>query len=205
MKTLKTALAIGLAASTISLAAPAQAQERTLGEVFMGGWNFCPRGSANAQGQIIAINTNQALFSLLGTTFGGDGRTSFGLPDLRGRSPMFYGTGPGLSTKSWGQRGGSEGFTLTPNQMPSHTHTAQVRAAHTATANANNPKGNAFARSGASVYETTEAPSTAAADSMHAGTVVVLPTGASQQVIKQSPYLAIQMCIATQGIFPSRN
>ena len=97
-----------LVLSAAAMAAPAQATDRYIAEIFMTGANFCPRGTAETNGQLLAINQNQALFSLLGTNYGGDGRTSFGLPDLRGRSPVHAGNGPGLNPISLGSKGGAE-------------------------------------------------------------------------------------------------
>lgn len=94
-----------------------------LAEIIMFAGNFAPRGWAFCDGQLLPIAQNQAVFSLLGTTFGGDGRTTFALPDLRGRTAVHPGNGPGLTTRRWGEKGGSETNTMTVNQMPSHTHT----------------------------------------------------------------------------------
>jgi microcystin-dependent protein len=93
-----------------------------LAEIIMFAGNFAPRGWAFCDGQLLSIASNTALFSLLGTTFGGDGRTTFGLPDLRGRTAVHPGTGPGLSNRSWGEKGGTETNTMTINQMPVHHH-----------------------------------------------------------------------------------
>lgn len=98
--------------------------EAYLGQVTLVGFNFAPRGSAICLGQIIGIASNTALFSLLGTTYGGDGRTTFGLPDLRGRAPIGVGQGPGFSDIRWGQRSGVQNTTLTSLNLPVHTHTA---------------------------------------------------------------------------------
>ena len=95
-----------------------------IGEIVMFGGNFAPRGWAFCDGQLLAIASNTALFSVLGTTYGGDGRTTFALPDLRGRVPIHPGHGPGLSAYALGQKGGTETVTLTQNQMPSHSHVA---------------------------------------------------------------------------------
>jgi len=103
-------------------ATSSRGSEPFLGEICWIGFNFAPRGWALCDGQLLSISQNDALFSLLGTTYGGDGRTTFGLPDLRGRSPIHVGQGPGLSNYQWGQKGGVETVTLTINQMPSHTH-----------------------------------------------------------------------------------
>jgi microcystin-dependent protein len=96
-----------------------------IGEIKMVGFNFAPRGWALCQGQVMSIAQNSALFSLLGTTFGGNGQTTFGLPDYQGRSPVGTGNGAGLSPIVWGQVAGTENVTLTQNEMPAHTHTAQ--------------------------------------------------------------------------------
>lgn len=93
-----------------------------LGEIRMGGWNFAPRGWALCNGQILPIAQNTALFSLLGTTYGGNGQTTFALPDLRGRVPMHWGQGPSLTPRTLGEQGGSETVTLTTSEMPQHTH-----------------------------------------------------------------------------------
>ena len=93
-----------------------------IGQIELFGFNFAPRGWAKCEGQILSISSNQALFSLLGTTYGGDGRTTFALPDLRGRAALHTGTGPGLSTYSWGQKSGSPSSPLVPAQLPPHTH-----------------------------------------------------------------------------------
>ena len=97
--------------------------EPYIAEIFMGGMNFAPRGYSTCAGQILSIAQNTALFSLLGTTFGGNGQTTFALPDLRGRVPMGQGQGPGLTDRSLGEQGGAENVTLTINEMPSHNHT----------------------------------------------------------------------------------
>ena len=96
--------------------------EPFIGQIMMVGFNFAPRGWALCDGSLLPINNNQALFSLLGTTYGGDGRTTFQLPDLRGRVPMHQGTGPGLPNHRIGEKGGVENVTLTVAQMPAHTH-----------------------------------------------------------------------------------
>jgi len=100
--------------------------EPLIGQIMMFAGNFAPRGWAFCEGQLLAINQYQALFSILGTTYGGDGRTTFGLPDLRGRVPMHPGNGPGLSSKRLGQKGGSETNTLNVSQLPSHNHLSLI-------------------------------------------------------------------------------
>ena len=100
--------------------------EPFIGQITLVGFNFAPRGWAFCEGQLLSISQNTALFSLLGTTYGGDGRTTFGLPDLRGRVPIGPGTGPGLPSYSWGQKGGADREALAINQMPGHSHTVAL-------------------------------------------------------------------------------
>ena len=107
----------------------ASASEPFIGEIMMFGFNFAPRGWALCDGQLLPIPQNTALFSLLGTTYGGDGRTTFGLPDMRGRVAIHKGTGPGLTSRSMGQKGGTERISL--SQMPSHTHSVNAQSGNT--------------------------------------------------------------------------
>lgn len=116
-----------LAALAAPLPAAAQS-EPFIGQIMCAGFNFTPRGWARLDGQLLPIAQNQALFSLLGTTYGGDGRTTFALPDMRGRALVHDGNGPGLTPRTLGERGGAETHTLTPSQMPAHTHTVAPRA-----------------------------------------------------------------------------
>lgn len=132
MKTMDTrivATRAGVAAAVLAIclgagASTASAQECFLGEVKMFAGNFAPRNYALAQGQLLPINGNEALFSIIGTIYGGDGRTTFALPDLRGRAPIGAGQGPGLSNRQLGQRVGEEDHSLTVGEMPAHAHTA---------------------------------------------------------------------------------
>ena len=183
----------------LSFSNTANAQEPTLGEISMFAGNFAPRGWAFCDGQLLAINSNQALFSLLGTTYGGDGRTTFALPDLRGRAPIHAGHGPGLSNYQLGQRSGQETVTLTQNEMPNHTHAVQVNATAPVGRGqgSDSPAGNFWAEGGsyANTSNTT----------MSANAVVVLPAGASQAHENRQPYNTINYIIALEGIFPSRN
>lgn len=195
------ALALGIA--TIAAPEPVLADaEPYLGEIApMGIIGFCPVGWASAEGQILAISQNNALFALIGTAFGGDGRTTFGLPDLRGRVPMGYGSGPGLSPRAWGQRGGQEAVTLTGNQLAAHSHAV----------NATNSDGNfpgpgskilAAAPDGGSGQETIYSDQAA---TVQMSSQMIGPSGGSQPVNVQDPTLVIRYCIALQGVFPSRN
>jgi microcystin-dependent protein len=193
------AVAAGTAWST-----PALASEPFIAEIIMFGGNFAPRGWAFCNGQLLQIAQFQALFALLGTTYGGDGRTTFGLPDLRGRVPVHPGTAPGLSTYRLGQKGGLEQVTLTSNQMPSHTHTAS--AVVNATDNrgdAETPGGNVWAQKARDDDYSTAAPDvTMKADAV---TVAAGNTGGGQAHENRQPYLAVNFIIALQGIFPPRN
>ena len=164
-----------------------------IAEIIMFGGNFAPRGWSYCNGQLLPINQHSALFSLLGTTYGGDGRTTLALPDLRGRVPVHSGgnsAGPGLTARRLGARSGQETVTLTANQIPPHGHSAS-----TATANRTSPQSNfpAVANDGESNYQsdtnTTSPPS----------------GGGGQAHDNMPPYLAVNFIIALQGVFPSRS
>jgi microcystin-dependent protein len=168
-----------------------------LGEIRMFGFDFPPRGWATCAGQLLAINQNQALFSLLGTTYGGNGQTTFALPDLRGRAPIHVGQGPGLGLRSLGERSGEEQHALIVTELPQHTHFVQVAGAPTTGTPAANvvlaaPTGSRLFRSGAG-------PSTALSPT------AVAPTGGSQVHPNMQPYAVVNISIALQGVFPSRN
>ena len=168
--------------------------EPFIGEVRLVGFNFAPRGWAFCDGQILAIQSYTALFSLLGTTYGGDGRTTFGLPDLRGRTPIGVGTGPGLTPRTWGAKGGVESVTLNATQIPPHSHTVNVSGE---SADSNKPQGNELA-SGQFYHAT----STSQAQ-LAAGTVA--NTGGGQSHENMEPFLVMRWCIALTGIYPSRS
>lgn len=173
--------------------------ENFLGQIMPVGFNFAPRGWALCDGQLLAISANSALFSLLGTTFGGDGRTTFALPDLRGREIKHVGNGPGLSSVAWGQRGGRETTTLTIANLPSHNHTA-VLYAETAPATVNNPQNNMLAS------HTGYAPANPATNKqMNLESITTLNNGGNIPFDQRSPYLGVYVCIAMQGTFPSRS
>ena len=162
---------------------PASAQlEPFIGQVSLFGFNFCPRGWAAADGQLLDIASNSALFSLFGTIYGGDGRTTFALPDLRGRAPVHVGQGPGLSNYIEGQKGGVETVTLVSNEMPVHNH------ALTELSNQNGNTPGIVVRNGggAQLTPTTDAGGGAAHEN-------------------RAPYLVMRYCVALEGIFPSRN
>jgi microcystin-dependent protein len=189
---------IGLAA-TASLALfcaapPAAAQsEPLLGQVSLFAMNWCPRGWAPANGALVAISQNSALYSLYGTTYGGDGQNTFALPDLQDRAPVSW-----SSTNPIGTASGSSSVTLTVNQMPTHSHPVLGTTQPTGT---NDPTGALLGTfpAGQSIY----APNTATPDvPMHAG--IIGPAGGNQPVSIQSPILAMTWCVATDGIYPSR-
>lgn len=169
--------------------------EPFLGEIGIVGFNFAPRGWAQCDGQILPINQNQSLFSLLGTTYGGDGRTTFALPDLRGRTPIHVGNG-----HTQGESAGEETSAQNPAEMPTHTHSL-----HAVDANANqpSPSDNLLAiPPGAvgSIYSDTGATLDQNLDSSTIGN-----TGSGQGHENMQPFLALKFIIALQGLFPSRN
>lgn len=171
--------------------------EPFLGQIQIFPYNFAPRGWAFCAGQILPIAQNTALFSLLGTTFGGNGQTTFALPDLRGRVPVGTGQGPGLSSYDLGQVGGVENTTLTINSMPAHGHPFQLLATED-DANSKNALNGFFCNTTANFYNT-------ANDGTKMGLQTTGIAGGSQPFSILDPYLALQYCIALEGIFPSRN
>lgn len=179
--------------------------EPFLGQVQTFCFNFAPRGWALCDGQLLPIAQNTALFSLVGTVFGGDGRTTFALPDLRGRSVVHVGSGPGLDHISWGQRGGFYEQVITTAEMPSHNHIATLHAA-TAQATEKNPKNNMLATPATSGTDTNPiyAPPTATQKDMWYQCVTVNNTGAGMPFNIRNPYLGMYVAVATTGIYPSR-
>lgn len=165
--------------------------EPFLAEIRIVGFNFAPRGWAFCDGQILPINQNQSLYSLLGTTYGGDGRTSFALPEMRGRTPMHVGNG-----HTEGQKSGEETHTLTANEMPGHGHTAK---ASSKTADQGIPNGQVLAKT--SPNEAYQAATNL--QDMKAGTIANV--GGGQAHDNMQPFLALNFCIALRGLFPSRN
>lgn len=172
--------------------------EPFIGQITLFAGNFAPRGWAFCDGQLLAISSNSALFSILGTTYGGDGRTTFALPDLRGRAPIHAGRGPGLSDRRLGQAGGSETVTLTAAQMPSHTHTARCNSA---AGNSNEPVNNVWSKDAGTASATYQS---ATADS-NMNAAAIGNTGGSQSHDNMQPFQVLNYIIALQGIFPSRS
>lgn len=205
--------------------------EPFIGQMMMFAGNFAPRGWALCDGQLLPISQHQALFALIGTTYGGDGGTTFALPDLRGRVAMGEGNGPGLTSRSLGEKSGVEEVVLNVNQMPSHTHTASFTAtndpkvkttvnAHDGEGNVDNAKDAYFATGGSSDgrttilnkhgYSTTK-DVTMQSDAVQVsvtkteGTVSVSNVGGGQGVYNMQPYLVVNYIIALEGVFPSRS
>lgn len=163
--------------------------EPFLSEIKLFSFNFAPRGWALCNGQILPINQNQALFALIGTTYGGNGTTTFGLPDLRGRVPMHEGSGHAL-----GQRAGAETHSLSANELPTHTHNTQ---ASSSAGNTPVPNNN-FLAAANNVYRPPDN-----LTALSPGTVSNV--GGSQPHVNMQPFLVLNFCIALQGIFPSQN
>jgi len=174
-----------------------------LGEIRLFGGNFNPRGWAFCAGQLLPISENDALYALIGTTFGGDGQVTFGLPDLRGRIPIGQGTGPGLSSYVVGQESGTETVTLTTNQIPTHTHTV---SASSADATATTPTNAVPARpSSATVgYLYLSSAASGTTDSPPAA-ASISAAGGNQPHDNIMPSLVLNYIIALEGVFPSRN
>jgi microcystin-dependent protein len=164
-----------------------------LGEIRVFGFNFNPRGWARCQGQLMPIAQNDALYALIGTTYGGDGQTTFALPDLSSRVPLGQGQGPGLANYVTGEMSGTEGVNLLTSQLPAHTHPVNA----TATANSKSPAGTVPAFAAAAIYG-------------DPGTLAMNPqmnmlAGNGQPVSIVQPCLTVNFCIALEGVFPSRN
>jgi microcystin-dependent protein len=173
--------------------------EPFIGEIRMVGFNFPPKGWTFAEGQILPINTNQSLYSVYGTMYGGDGRTTFGLPDLRGRIPIHAGTGNGLPTYDIGQYGGAPTVTLQQTQIPSHTHTGSLKASDQAQNN-NQASPNSLCKPALGIYDALTPDK-----NMHPDSIAVQNSGGGQAHDNMMPYIAVNFCVALVGLFPSRN
>jgi len=195
--------ALALAAACMVTPGKAHAESQPfVGEIAaMGIVNFCPQGWASAEGQLLAVSQHDALFSLLGTIYGGDGRTTFALPDLRGRIPIGAGSGPGLTPRPVGQKNGREQVTLNTAQLASHNHAV----------NANNLDGNkagpggkilAAAPGGGTGAETIYSTQTA---TVQMSSQMIAPTGSNAAINVLDPMQVIRYCIALVGVYPSRN
>lgn len=173
-----------------------------IGQIMAFGGTFAPVGWAFCQGQLLSIAQNQALFAILGVTYGGNGTTTFGLPDFRGRVPIAAGQGAGLPNYTLGQIGGSESVTLTTSNMPSHTHTATVTVGVSDTqATLDEPVAAILTANDRPLFNTPAQ----ANGTMAPGTISTGSVGGSTPFNIQKPYLGISYLICVQGIFPSRN
>ncbi|WP_135507109.1 phage tail protein [Roseovarius aestuariivivens] len=203
-------------AATLAIAAAtesAKADEPFVGEIRSFGFNFCPRNWAPLDGQLLAISSNNALFSLLGTIYGGDGRTTFGLPDLRGRVPVHTGTGSGLSFQRLGSKAGAETVTTTINEMPGHSHSplgtlGAKLVASNETPSTNNPDGAYFPTGNVNFYASSEGTKQDMAPGLISVDIsgeIIGTTGGSQSITNMAPTLVNNYCIALFGIYPSRS
>ena len=222
---------IALSASVVSTEVNACSAEPLIASMCVFGGNFAPRGFAMAQGQLLSISQNTALFSLLGTTYGGNGQTTFALPDTRGRSLIGIGQGPGLGNMVLGQMGGQESTTLAIANMPQHSHAATtnvqllnmdssassaVLKALAATSNSNTPTGRVLANSPGRDYIYSDgAPNVELnpesielninLDMTFSSSTTVGVAGSSQPLSIRDPYIAMNWIIALYGIYPSRD
>ena len=175
--------------------------DQFVGEIRIVGFNFPPKNWAFCNGQLMPITQNTALFSLLGTTYGGDGKSNFALPNLQGCAPMHFGQGPGLSPYFQGESGGSSTVTLLQSEMPLHTHAVNCTSAN---GTATSPAGNVWAmdkvgRQGQSLYASVQAPTTTMSSQ------ALSQVGGSLPHNNMPPYLTMNFVIALAGIFPSRS
>jgi microcystin-dependent protein len=159
-------------------------------------FNFAPRGWAWCDGQLLPLSQNTALFSLLGTTYGGDGKSNFALPDLQGRAPMHPGQGQGLSLHDLGETGGSETVTLLESELPAHSHGMRADASDPANVKIVNPQASFAISVDGPIYQTTA--------NTQLAPEALTPTGGDQPHNNIQPYLTFYFCIALQGVFPPR-
>jgi len=160
-------------------------------------FNFAPKGWAFCDGQLLPLSQNTALFSLLGTTYGGDGKSNFALPDMQGNAPMHPGQGPGLSLHDLGETGGSETVTLLESEIPAHSHSLGAVAGFNATNN--DPTGGVPGKGDAGLN-----PYTPSGPSVTMAVTAIAPAGGDQPHNNMMPYLTLNFCIALQGVFPPR-
>jgi microcystin-dependent protein len=200
-------LAAGAALATAAMLGGTNAQacggEPYLGQVCMSAANFCPKGYAEANGQQLPISSNQALFALMGTQYGGNGTTTFAVPDLRGSSAIGWGQGSGLTPVQQGQKRGAESSKLNVTNLPSHSHGARaVNATGTSTAADNSWPANSATTASPPVVNNDYA---ASGSEVTLNSGVIGATGSNTPVTNLPPQLGMRYCIATQGLFPSRN
>lgn len=176
--------------------------EPFIGEIRMFGGNFAPTGWALCNGQLLSIAQNTALFSILGTTYGGNGQTTFGLPNLQGRFPMHWGNGPGLTPRTLGEMSGSESVTILQTQMPAHTHIANARSDE---ANTDTATGAVWAKAVDGSGNAVSAYSSGIPPNTTMSPQAIGQSGGNQPLPIMDPYLCVTFIIALQGIFPSRS
>lgn len=170
-----------------------------VGEIRLLPYSFAPVGWLDCDGRLLSISEYELLYALLGTLYGGDGQTTFGLPDLRGRVPLHVGTGQGLTPRTLGELGGTETVTLTPGQMPAHSH---AYAATSATAGSSTP--GASVQLGAVNGDTVYTSDITGLTSADMAANMITPSGGSQPHDNTMPTLTVRFCIATDGVFPSQ-
>lgn len=173
-----------------------------IGEIRMFAGTFAPRDWAFCDGQLISVSSNSALFSILGTTYGGDGRTTFGLPDLRGRAPVHEGNGPGLDPVNLGQKGGSTSITLSNSNLPSHSHTGYIKLSDTP-GNSYHADNGYIADSSRVAYKQYSVNAPAGNKTING--VQTNATGGGQAYYKRSPFTAVNFIICLYGTYPSRD
>ncbi len=206
----KVAAAAVLAILVPGTPSPALAQtEPFLAEMMYISFNFAPKGWALCNGQTLPINQNQALFSLLGTTYGGDGRVNFQLPNMQGRAPLHFGSNGSSTYYTQGQVGGSQTATLIASNLPSHAHSVSLSAqipVSSANATVSTPAGNGLANTVHSLSYASSAPNVSLSSAVTvSGTTGSAGTASPQPFSTMPPYLTVNCVIALQGIFPSRN
>ena len=203
MKQLNLILLIILSTSLV-MTSEVKAQQPYIGEIRIFAGNFAPAGWALCAGQLLAISENDALFSLLGTTYGGDGQSTFGIPDLRGRLVIHAGQGPGLSNYIQGEMGGQESKTLTNNNIPSHTHSASVAlGVSNQVGNTSNPTNAILANTGAFDKEYTDGAASGALKTQNV--TMGESNGGNQAIDIRQPFNTVNYIISLYGVFPSPN
>lgn len=190
-----------IAMAGVAAASSAMAQDNYVGQILKTGANFCPRGTVAADGRLLSIAQESTLFALYGTTYGGDGVTTFALPDFRGRSSMNDGQGPGLTNRMLGERAGTETATMTIATMPRHEHTALIRTTSQA-GDSMRAFRNYFATTPLNKYVAGTAPY---AQLMAIDTLDLRHVGGDQAYDHRAPTLTIRYCVNINGIFPSQN
>ncbi|WP_299690695.1 tail fiber protein [uncultured Tateyamaria sp.] len=214
MKHILSTIAAAALAASIAPAPVAAGANPFIGTIQTFGENFCPRGWAPANGQLLQISSHTALFSLIGTIYGGDGRTTMGLPNLNGRGSVGYGNGPGLSTRTMGQVGGATTTTMNVTTMANHTHsvTGDIRGNTVASAAApsTTDPANAYYStfpSGTSIYADASTPPVEMGDGSveFESSAAISNSGGALSATNEQPFLAMTVCIALEGIYPSRS